>query len=860
MGLSAKLPTNFLLWWLIDIPKRLFLVSKRMIILVNNQLSFTLNVRLIFTPLFGDYTWVGHFVGFITRIFQITFGFVFMIVITPIMVILPAMWLLAPLFIYRYIGDIIIPLAILTYFLWAAFTIRRPAKKTTQVTKDKCTRSFRPESLMMVKEAKTDCLKALKKILGYPEIQYLLRICELEDPALIKKLLSAPNFKLDTPQIAAWECAKKQSSRYVEIEHVFLVLITGVQKVDLILSTFGSKLETIENAAGWIIAQREALARLYIWQEDYDMIFTGGIGKGMTGRVTPFLDSISQDFTRQAQKGNFKIAIGREKEIKKIAEILSTSRSNILIVGPPGSGKTTLVRGLAYEIIKGTEYKGLKNKRLVNLEIGGMLAGTKTTGDIATRIKKAIDDVMGSGDIILFIDEVHNLVAGAGDNDAATSAIYSILEPLLSSDKVQCIGATSLQNFRKYIEPNGAFSRLFDIVEITASSKEATLEILKDKAQTLEIEKKVIITYPALVRTVELASKLIHERVMPDKAIDILGRTVTRVSETTRYLTSEDISNEVAEMTHIPVSTITQDEAGKLLHIEDEMKKMVIGQDNAITQIGSALKRGRVGIRDQNKPIASFLFVGTTGVGKTQTAKALAKAYFGDAKNMIRLDMSEYQQQDSINRLIGLPDGSTKGILTESVRTKPFALILLDEIEKAHSQILLTFLQVLDDARLTDGSGQVCDFTNSIIIATSNVGTRSIQEVFGRNGSFTEMKETAMKDVREKFAPEFLNRFSGIIVFNPLSMDNVRSITGLMLNSVKAMADEKGIKVKFSDELVNEIIKRGYNPEWGARPLARVVEDTVESYLAVKMLSNGIKQGDDITLGTEVIRETADTV
>ena len=330
---------------------------------------------------------------------------------------------------------------------------------------------------------------------------------------------------------------------------------------------------------------------------------------------------------------------------------------------------------------------------------------------------------------------------------------------------------------------------------------------------------------------------------------------MSSISKNSKYVKADDIAKEISEVTHVPVSTMSDQETQKLLTIENDLKKRVIGQDEAINQIGSALKRARVGIRNENKPIASFLFVGTTGVGKTETAKALAKVYFGSEKTMIRLDMSEYQQLDSIDRLIGTPDGKSKGILTEAVRSAPFALVLMDEIEKAHSNILLTFLQVLDDGRLTDSTGRVIDFTSTIIIATSNVGTREIQSVVQQNGSFEKIKEVAMTGVREKFAPEFLNRFNGIIVYKPLSIESVKQICSLMLDSVKKLTAAKGIKLAYKLELVEELVKRGFNLEWGARPLARLIEDTVESYIAIKILSKEMKMGDEITLGLEVFNQ-----
>jgi ATP-dependent Clp protease ATP-binding subunit ClpC len=464
-----------------------------------------------------------------------------------------------------------------------------------------------------------------------------------------------------------------------------------------------------------------------------------------------------------------------------------------------------------------------------------------------------MDEVKNSGDIILFIDEIHNLIAAANSENEGSN-IFSLLEPHIKGN-IQFIGATNIQNYRKHIEPNGSFARLFELIEITQATKEDTIEILKYRAKYFERDYHITITYPALIKVIDLSEKLIHERVLPDKALDILNRTASSKANTNKYLTSEDISIEISEVTHVPVATIDENESKKLLGIEAQLKKRVIGQDDAIKKVAASLKRARVGIRNEKKPIASFLFVGTTGVGKTETAKALAREYFGDEKVMIRLDMSEYQQADSINRLIGTPDGKSLGILTEAVRAKPFSLILLDEIEKAYSNILHAFLQVLDDGRLTDSTGRVIDFTNTIIIATSNVGTKEIQGISAGNGTFEEIQTKAMAAVREKFAPEFLNRFNGIIVYKPLELNSVNKIAELMLESVRKTANDKGIKVDFKPELISELVKRGFNIEWGARPLARVIEDSVESFLATKILSKEIKKGDTLSIGTEVFDE-----
>src|SRR3989339_62414 len=847
MGVSRYL-REFIGWWLWETPKRLFKVGHRYLILINNQLSFTLNIRLLFTPLFGDYSFIGRFIGFSVRIFEIIFGLIFVGILTIVFFAVPLIWWLAPVVLFPWLNVIpFIAIAVL-YLLHIALNKDTPEKKVSDVSLSDVKKSFRPATKYYLALLRRSFHDGVLALFENPQVKFLLKKTELELPDFIKKISEARDINLADIETKTFEMAKKQQSRYVELEQLFLTVIENMPKCDLLLGNFGTKLSILQKATQGIVSDRERLSRLYLWQDDYKMLFTGGIGKGMTGHVTPRLDAMSEDFTKQAKKGGYERFTVRENSIKKIGEMLSGSNENILVIGDPGSGKTSLVKGIAYKIIEGTEYKSLKNKRIVSIELSGMIGGTASSGQLAQKINDAIKEAQSSRDIILFVDEIHTLVSG-GEG----SLIYSILEPILSSGTIQFLAATTKQNYRKYIEPNGAFSRLFNLLELEPATKEETLSILKFDVEEIETKRGLFVTYPALEKIVDLSEKLIHERVLPDKAVQILDRVASAAAHGTKIVNTDAVEKEIAEMTHIPMEAVTQEEATKLLNIEELLKQMVIGQDFAIKQISSALKRARAGMRDEKKPIASFLFVGTTGVGKTQTAKALAKNYCGDAKNMIRLDMSEYQQLDSINRLLGTPDGSTKGILTEKVRTQPFALLLLDEIEKAHPNILLTFLQVLDDGRLTDSSGLTVDFTNTIIIATSNAGTKVIQEAFTAGKNPDEMKETAMMQVREKFAPEFLNRFNGIIVFNPLTKDNAKNIAKLLFKEVAIAAEHKGIKLSFTDDLISKVVEKGYSPEWGARPMSRVIEDTVESYLAEKILSQQIKQGDEIELGSEIL-------
>jgi ATP-dependent Clp protease ATP-binding subunit ClpC len=855
IGLPSFL-VGFIKWWFIETPKRLFVIGRRLIILVNSQISFTLNAKLLFVPLFGDYSIAGRLIGFLVRIFEIIVGLIFICTLSLAFISLPILWLVTPLILFEYLNILILPLYYGLYTLFRYLIREVPAFKIQQLNNSQdlnvTLQAFRPEAKNAFYYLTSNFNSNIELVCSNQKLQQLIKNVEIDPTNLVTKLKESPNFDTRLIVATAVNYALTQNTRYIEIEHVLLGALANVPRQELVLSSFGSSLKLFEGAASWQVERREMVEKSSLFHDDYQILGTGGFGKGMTGHVTPFLDSMSTDFTKEATQGGYERYTVRETAVKKLSEMLSGSNQNILIIGDPGSGKTSLVKGAAYKILEGNEYKSISNKRIVSIEISGIIAGAGNAGMLAEKINKAFAEAKHSRDIILFIDEIHNLVASAGDKSAESAVAYSILEPQLASGNIQFIGATSKQNYRKYIEPNGAFSRLFNVLELEPASKEETLEILKYDVANLEKKKRISVTYPALDKIIDLSQKLIHERVLPDKAILILDRAASDVESTTKLINTKVVEKTIAEMTHIPVETVSEDEAKRLLKIEDEMKEMVIGQDFAIKQVGSALKRARAGIRNESKPIASFLFVGTTGVGKTQTAKALAKCYFGDAKNMIRLDMSEYQQLDSIDRLIGSPDGSTKGVLTENVRSRPFALLLLDEIEKAHPNILLTFLQVLDEGRLTDSSGLVIDFTNTIIIATSNAGTRAIQQSFAENKSEDEMKEVALVEVRSKFAPEFLNRFNGIIVFNPLNKENVTKIARLLLTSVQKNADSRGVKLTFTEELIQKITDKGYNPEWGARPMARVIEDNVESYIAERLLSGELKQGDEREIGVEV--------
>ncbi len=843
--------SKFLVWWFYTAPKKIYTIFTRILIFANYELSFTVNLRLIFTPLYGDYSFIGRIIGFFTRIIFIVFGLVFIGFLGIVSMLAPIVWYLLLPFAFYYFDFWSIPFVLALYIAVTIKKVTTPDKKVSEVKKEQALDSFRPDVKRNFMDIVGKGAYFTNIFLHNPQISYLLNKSEMANKGLEDKISKTEIFEQSKIQNLAYDFAIENKSKYVEMEHLFMAVITAIPNIETILSGYGSELRHLKESAFWIVQRRDFLNSMYFWQDDYIMPPMGGFGHGLTGRVTPHLDAISRDFTKLVKRGLLPDIVGRDLEVGKIASTLGGANENILILGEPGCGKTSLVMGIAHRIMHGTEYKSLRNKRIVSLEMGGLISGARHSGEVASKLKQALDEVVASKDIILFIDEIHNLVSPV-DNSEDFSTVYSILEPYLASSSVQFIGATNLENYRKYIEPIGSFSRLFQIFEVQEADFTSTLEILKHRAIRDERKYGVVITIPALFKIIKLSEKLIHDRVLPDKAIDILNRATNEARSTDRVVSVKIIEKIITEMTRVPVSAISDDESEKLLNIESEMKKRVIGQDHAIIKIANAIKRARVGIRDENKPIASFLFVGTTGVGKTETAKTLSETYFGDKKAMVRLDMSEYQSPDSIDKLIGTSDGKTKGILTEQIRTKPFVVLLLDEIEKAHQQVMLTFLQVLDDARLTDSSGKTVDFTNTIIIATSNVGTKQIQEITQRGGSYEEIEESAMAAVRDKFAPEFLNRFTGIIVYKPLQIEEVRKIANIMLANVVKRTQEKKIKITFSDELITELIKRGFSPEWGARPLARTIEESVETYVAENILKKEFKQGDTVTLGMEI--------
>ena len=635
------------------------------------------------------------------------------------------------------------------------------------------------------------------------------------------------------------------------------------------------------------------------------------------------LDKFGRDLTQAAKNGEIDPVIGREKEIQRVIQILSRrTKNNPVLIGEPGVGKTAVAEGLALEIAKGNVPEILKDKRVVSLDLTGMVAGAKYRGDFEERIKAAIDEVKKSKNTILFIDELHTIV-GAGAAEGSADAA-NILKPSLARGDFQVIGATTLNEYRKYIEKDAALERRFQPVKVGEPTPEQAVQILKGLRDSYEAHHKVKITDEAINAAVTLSSRYIADRYLPDKAIDLIDEGASKVrlasltspdnvkeleDEIADYekekasaineqdferaarlrdeqkglqtklddakkkwqeqqkgnsgeVTAEDIAKIVSEWTGIPVVQLTKEESERLLNMENVLHERVIGQSEAVTAIAKAIRRGRVGLKDPKRPVGSFIFLGPTGVGKTELCKALAEAMFGDENAMLRLDMSEYMEKHTGSKLIGSPPGyvgfEEGGQLTEKVRRKPYSVVLFDEIEKAHPDVFNMLLQILEDGRLTDSQGRTVDFKNTIIIMTSNVGARLItekQSSLGFNSENENAEESEKKDIKELvtgelrkvFRPEFLNRVDDIIVFNKLNKDEIKQIAVKMLKTLENRLDKMNIKISFTDNAVSEIADKGFDENYGARPLRRAIQNEIEDPLSEQMLEGKVKDGAVVT-------------
>ncbi|MGE5550408.1 MAG: ATP-dependent Clp protease ATP-binding subunit [Bacteroidota bacterium] len=698
---------------------------------------------------------------------------------------------------------------------------------------------------------------------------------------------------------------------YVGTEHIILGLIRESEGVAAqVLKNMGADLEKV---------RKQVLSQL------------GGpaqspVGGGGGPQATQTLNQFGQDLTEQARIGKLDPVIGRENEIERVIQVLSRrTKNNPVLIGEPGVGKTAIAAGLAQKIVRGDVPEVLKGKRVVTLDMGGLIAGTKYRGEFEERLKKVMDEIRSAGDVILFVDEMHTLI-GAGAAEGAIDAA-NILKPALARGEMQCIGATTLDEYRKHVEKDAALERRFQPIMVGEPSKEESVEILRGLRDRYEAHHRVKITDEAIKAAVELSDRYITDRFLPDKAIDLIDEAsskarlkatidppdlkeleekiksvqkekeaaiqneefekAARLRDDEQRLqteldgqrrdwhskrgmeeprvTEEEIAQIVSSWTHIPVTKLREEETQRLLKMEEILHKRVIGQDEAIGVVAQAVRRARAGLKDPKRPIGSFIFLGPTGVGKTELARALAEALFGDENAMIRLDMSEYMERHTVSRLVGAPPGyvgyDEGGQLTEKVRRKPYSVVLLDEVEKAHPEVFNVLLQVLEDGRLTDGHGRTVDFRNTVLIMTSNVGANLIERA-GTIGfraasedrsqdEYQQMKDRVMEELKRTFRPEFLNRVDEVIVFRALSREQITAIVDLMLKHVERQLSDKGMRLEVTQAAKDLLAKEGFDPTFGARPLRRAIQRMIENPLSEEILAGRVSLDDEVVAEAE---------
>lgn len=712
--------------------------------------------------------------------------------------------------------------------------------------------------------------------------------------------------------------AVRMNTGYVGTEHILVALIRESDNLAVkILVGLGVNLQRLYEDIMLMLGESEA--------QPAGTMGMNLQGEQEDKSNTETLDKFSRNLTDMAKQNKFDPIVGRDNEIERIIQILSRrTKNNPCLVGDPGVGKTAIVEGLAQKIADGSIPDTLKKKKIVSLDLSAMVAGSKYRGEFEERMKKALDEVRADGNIMLFVDEIHTII-GAGAAEGAIDA-SNILKPSLARGEIQLIGATTLEEYRKHIEKDAAFERRFQPVRVEEPEEKVAVEMLRALKDKYEMHHKVTISDEALESAVKLSSRYVADRFLPDKAIDLIDEAASRlrlraytapvsVTELEKKLaemekekeesikteefekaaeikkqqgalrvqlkeakqewetahggsdqivTKEDVAEVVSRWTGIPVQSLREEESQRLLRLEDTLHKRVIGQQEAVKAVAKAVRRGRVGLKDPNRPIGSFLFLGPTGVGKTELSKALAEALFGDENAMIRIDMSEYMEKHSVSRMVGSPPGyvgyEEGGQLSEKVRRNPYSVIRFDEIEKASPEVFNVLLQVLDDGHITDGQGRKVDFKNTVIIMTSNAGARSI--VAPKRLGFTSaetpeqsyelMKKSVMDEVKNVFKPEFLNRIDDMIVFHALEKEDILEIVKLMTDMLaKRVQENMGISVSFTDKALEKIAEEGFDKAYGARPLRRAIQSRIEDAFAEEYLQGNFKAGEKVSVGVK---------
>ena len=615
-----------------------------------------------------------------------------------------------------------------------------------------------------------------------------------------------------------------------------------------ILYDFEVDIDKIFNVILWFVINEKQIESYKTFKKQARFKPNSNMDRAYTSVATPILNSLGYDLTVAAKWGRLEYCVAREKEIEKIWQYLESGENGILLVGPEGVGKNTLISGIAQLMVKEDVPKFLQDKRLVELDAARLISGA-TPAQAQGRMMSVINEVIRAGNIILYIKDVENLI-GISSGEEESLDLSEVLSSALERRSIYCFASATNENYIKYIEGESLGSAMAKL-EVEEPKGNQAIQIIESKIGHFEGKYKVYFSYNAIEMVVELSEKFIHDKYLPSKAVKILEMVAVQVEKEkgeNAIVSKEDIAKVIGEMTGIPATKISETEGQQLLKLEERIHERMVNQKEAVKMVAASLRRARTELRKGDRPISNFLFLGPTGVGKTELAKAVSQIYFGDEDYMIRVDMSEYQHPDSIKKMIGDASGS-KGYLTEKVRKSPFSLVLLDEVEKAHLDILNLFLQVMDDGRLTDGQGRTIDFTNSIIIATSNAGAHFIQDEILKGSDIEFIKTSLINEhLNQIMRPELINRFDGVIVFSPLSRENVVDICKLMLKGIAKLLEEKGINFETEEEGVRVLAQFGFDPKFGARPLRRLLQDRIEDSIANKILEGSLKRRDTVVI------------
>lgn len=648
----------------------------------------------------------------------------------------------------------------------------------------------------------------------------------------------------------AYNLARKANDRYIRATHMLVGTVGQSEFLQELLYDLNIDQQKLLNVLEWVRVREQLYEQYQRFRAGAAKFSKYGMDRAMTAVATPFLNSISTDLTIAAKFGRLSPCVAREKEIDEIFRIIKGGRQSVLLVGEQGVGRMSIIHGIAQRMLSGDVPERLSDKRLVQISTSSLLAGATVSG-AQERLIQVMNEVAKAKNIILVIENVHDLV-GVTSSGGEGLDVSETLAEYVGSGTFLTLATTTTAGYNRHIV-NSAAGQVFAKVEVKEMDENQAIQVLESKIGGLEYKHKVFFSYDAIEACVTLATKFLHDQNLPENALSLITEAASYVESTKgqkQLVTKEDVGIIVGQKTGIPTTSITEDESQKLMRLEAELHKRVIGQDEAVISVANALRRARAEIRSSKKPIATFLFLGPTGVGKTELAKTIADVYFGGEDRMIRFDMSEYQDKSGIYRMIGQPGQQGTGLLTEAVRQNPFSLLLLDELEKADPNVLNLFLQVFDDGRLTDSVGRVIDFTNVIIIATSNAGTAYVQQRISEGADMIQIKEELLRGkLKEYYRPEFLNRFDGIILFRALQREEIKQVAGLMLKRVEKDLAQRGVGLRVEDGALEALAEVGFDPEFGARPMRRAIQDNVENKLAELILEKKLNRRDTIVLG-----------